>query len=283
MELKIYVEHQKSSIMKQPELGQKIAALRKEKGLTQEELVELCNISVRTIQRIETGEVTPRSYTIKTILSALGNDLKDIQEEEKTSINIKKPLQLAWIFGIIYLILGFLEGPMDLMRISEDLSGTSSYFFFPLEDFSQSFYLVVKVLVLASYIFFLRGFVALGTKINNSLLRISSILLIALMIFTISHDIISLFYNPIDRLFVLTGISVAFGVLGIIFGISLIQLRKSLGVICLIAGLLEITAGLFFLFINPLGLPLQMLAGLLQVIILYKAIPRPQRTTAQLA
>ena len=56
--------------MKQPELGKKISDLRKEKGLTQEELVDLCNINVRTIQRIESGEVTPRSYTLKTILKA---------------------------------------------------------------------------------------------------------------------------------------------------------------------------------------------------------------------
>ena len=53
--------------MKQPELGKKISELRKEKGLTQEELVDKCNISVRTLQRIESGEVTPRSYTLKTI------------------------------------------------------------------------------------------------------------------------------------------------------------------------------------------------------------------------
>ncbi|MFO7721231.1 MAG: helix-turn-helix transcriptional regulator [Gillisia sp.] len=33
--------------MKQPELGRKISELRKEKGLTQEELVDKCNISVR--------------------------------------------------------------------------------------------------------------------------------------------------------------------------------------------------------------------------------------------
>lgn len=38
--------------MKQPELGKKISELRKAKGLTQEELVEKCNLNVRTIQRI---------------------------------------------------------------------------------------------------------------------------------------------------------------------------------------------------------------------------------------
>lgn len=57
--------------MKQPELGKKIADLRKAKGYTQEELVEKCNLSVRTLQRIESGEVVPRSHTIRVIFAAL--------------------------------------------------------------------------------------------------------------------------------------------------------------------------------------------------------------------
>ncbi len=60
--------------MKQPALGKRISELRKEQGMTQEELVAKCNINVRTIQRIEAGEVNPRSYTIKIILDVLGED-----------------------------------------------------------------------------------------------------------------------------------------------------------------------------------------------------------------
>jgi transcriptional regulator with XRE-family HTH domain/ketosteroid isomerase-like protein len=58
--------------MEQPMLGKRIAELRRERGLTQEELVEKCKLNVRTLQRIEAGDVTPRSYTIKVIFSALG-------------------------------------------------------------------------------------------------------------------------------------------------------------------------------------------------------------------
>jgi len=61
--------------MNQPKLGKKIAELRQAKGLTQEELAEKCNLSVRTIQRIELAEVTPRSFTIKTIFSCLDYDI----------------------------------------------------------------------------------------------------------------------------------------------------------------------------------------------------------------
>lgn len=64
--------------MKQPDLGKKLSELRKARGLTQEELVERCNVSVRTIQRIETGEVMPRSYTVRTIVAALDYSFEDI-------------------------------------------------------------------------------------------------------------------------------------------------------------------------------------------------------------
>ena len=60
--------------MKQPDLGKAIAGIRKSKGLTQTELSEKCNITVKTIQRIESGRVTPRSYTVKTISQALSVD-----------------------------------------------------------------------------------------------------------------------------------------------------------------------------------------------------------------
>jgi transcriptional regulator with XRE-family HTH domain len=63
--------------MKQPDLGKKIAELRKAKGYTQEELVEKCNLSVRTLQRIEAGEVTPRSYTVKVIFATLDYDFNN--------------------------------------------------------------------------------------------------------------------------------------------------------------------------------------------------------------
>ena len=42
---------------------------RKAKSLTQEMLAEQSNLSTRTIQRIESGEVNPRLSTIKLICS----------------------------------------------------------------------------------------------------------------------------------------------------------------------------------------------------------------------
>jgi len=60
--------------MNQPDLGLKVVELRQQKGLTQEQLAELCDVSARTIQRIESGEVDPRAYTLQCLNKALEFD-----------------------------------------------------------------------------------------------------------------------------------------------------------------------------------------------------------------
>ena len=68
--------------MNQPELGRKIAELRKARGLTQVELVSKCKLTVRTLQRIESGVVTPRSYTIKMLFAALDYNVYNFSESD---------------------------------------------------------------------------------------------------------------------------------------------------------------------------------------------------------
>ena len=63
--------------MKQPELGLKVSELRQQKGLTQEQLAEKCEVSARTIQRIESGDVDPRAYTLHCLGEALAFDFEE--------------------------------------------------------------------------------------------------------------------------------------------------------------------------------------------------------------
>lgn len=100
----------KTAKMKQPKLGKKIYELRKAKGLTQEELVEKCNFNVRTIQRIEAGDVTPRSFTIKALFQALDYKFEE-SKSELFQKNQKVPsyLYVAFAFGFIYFFLVFLK------------------------------------------------------------------------------------------------------------------------------------------------------------------------------
>ncbi len=58
------------------DIGSIIKELRILKGLTQEELAEQTGLSVRTIQRIESGEVDPRTYTLTALAQALEVDLE---------------------------------------------------------------------------------------------------------------------------------------------------------------------------------------------------------------
>ena len=85
--------------MNQPDLGLKVSELRQQKGLTQERLAELCEVSPRTIQRIESGEVDPRAYT----LQCLGTVLEfDFGEENTGNENLWLTiLHLSSIFVII--------------------------------------------------------------------------------------------------------------------------------------------------------------------------------------
>ncbi|MBI9055915.1 MAG: helix-turn-helix transcriptional regulator [Bacteroidales bacterium] len=94
-------------MINQPELGKKLIELRKKKGLTQEDLVEKCNLSVRTLQRIESGEVTPRNTTIKLIFEALELSstiyFESIHENDKElKYNWFNQLYISFI-GLFYL------------------------------------------------------------------------------------------------------------------------------------------------------------------------------------
>ena len=185
--------------MKQPELGIKIAELRKTKGLTQEEVVDKCNISIRTLQRIEAGEVSPRAYTIKTIMGVLDYDFNEIYGTDKkrfdtfiiwlkklllididsnsSSDYAIKQLNLAWIFGIIYFILFFFIAALEHIRFLEEGMIFSDklhtkYFRFMKDRivFNNWMYLTIKLLGLITFVYFQRGFILIGGIFSKVLL-----------------------------------------------------------------------------------------------------------------
>ncbi len=59
-------------------LAQKVVIARKQKGITQEELALAANLTVRTIQRIESGETTPRPFTLKALATGLGLSFEEL-------------------------------------------------------------------------------------------------------------------------------------------------------------------------------------------------------------
>lgn len=80
------------------ELGIKIQELRKQKGMTQEDLAEKTGLSIRTIQRIESGEVDPRSYTLNQIAEALGVDIAEFtKEKEENGSKLPESERRKWL------------------------------------------------------------------------------------------------------------------------------------------------------------------------------------------
>ncbi|MCI0515296.1 PspC domain-containing protein [candidate division KSB1 bacterium] len=57
--------------MEHLDLSKKIIELRKQQGLSQEELAHRCKMNVRSIQRIESGQVKPRLYTLRMLSEIL--------------------------------------------------------------------------------------------------------------------------------------------------------------------------------------------------------------------
>jgi transcriptional regulator with XRE-family HTH domain len=102
--------------MKQPELGKKIAELRKAKGLTQEELVEKCNVSVRTLQRIESGEVSPRSYTTKIIFAALDYNTSNASEISESRFVKAGFTALKWLEQLYRYVLDLFNLKTNTMK-----------------------------------------------------------------------------------------------------------------------------------------------------------------------
>ncbi len=68
--------------MRQPELGKKISELRKVKGMTQEELAFQCEMNVRSIQRIESGEVNPRAFTLGLLSKVFDYEFSTVEKRE---------------------------------------------------------------------------------------------------------------------------------------------------------------------------------------------------------
>lgn len=55
-------------------LGQRVIAARKNKGLTQEQLAEYAGVSIKVVQKLESGTNATRSHNLASIISTLEED-----------------------------------------------------------------------------------------------------------------------------------------------------------------------------------------------------------------
>ncbi len=85
-----------------------IIAARNRKNLTQQELSNLSGISIRTIQRLERGEVIPRPHTIRKIEEILEINTQVSSKEQHNKLNVYLLIQWSSVFfPFIYGLLSY--------------------------------------------------------------------------------------------------------------------------------------------------------------------------------
>ena len=257
-------------IMRQPELGKHIFQLRKEKGLTQEELVQQCNINVRTIQRIEAGEVNPRSYTVKIILEVLGEDFKEV-EKNSSFKNVQnewtndelKVLRKSRVYAIFYLVITLIGLILETYYIANYTRQGEIFFLRIL--YAIPFFIVLN--------YFLKGYKIIAKKLNNSFLttavKVYFISTIVMLIITFFSTTLGLF----NSLYVVFSVllMVIFGVGELIMGLAILKLKEKLGFLAQITGVLKIVNGgmLITLVLSPLSLFLMIPILITEILFLF--------------
>ena len=81
-------------------VGENIRRIRKEKGLTQKQLGELCGMNEANVRKYELGKANPKIETVNKIASALGEPLncfldisvKEVKEATTKAISFKEYL-----------------------------------------------------------------------------------------------------------------------------------------------------------------------------------------------
>jgi transcriptional regulator with XRE-family HTH domain len=230
--------------MQQPELGRRLTALRRNKNLTQEELVEKSHVSVRTIQRIEAGEVLPRMSTVNILLKALGESYESFStksnQEMETQRSIlpganRNTVLIAALAGVVYLVAQIILGAMDIAWFTSEHGW---------EFKMNAIYIGLTAVMVISYTLFARGFIALSNVFENRLLKAVTYMLIIATAGLAMLDVTSLSVKEVETLWVpYSAAAVLFGALSIAFGVSLIRLQDGMGELARMAGILEIIIG----------------------------------------
>lgn len=275
--------------MQQPELGRRLTALRKEKNLTQEELVEKSHVSVRTIQRIEAGEVLPRMSTVKILLNALGESPELFTTQPTNTMNAKanqikgstRTTMLIVVFaGAIYLSVEIILGAMDIAWLTKEADWA---------DWTNLIYISLTVVMASSYILFVRGFIALGSIFENTLLKISGYLMMMVVVGMGILDVTTLSSSDVESLGLpYASAAVLGGAMSILFGVGLIRLQDGMGELSRAAGILEILIGcsLVTVFLFFIGYVIMVPAVIVEILVLYRGyeyLSQSEANTLELA
>jgi transcriptional regulator with XRE-family HTH domain len=152
--------------MTQPLLGTRIAELRSQKGITQKELADACNIDIRTIQRIEAGKVLPRMYTIRLLAAALGTEISCFHGDNTSTENAHSGRLLKWPFiAALVFSLNYIPVVLNIISLAPN-------------SIINTVFIIIHII---SCLFFFRGFYWLGKQSGNQAMAISALLSMILL------------------------------------------------------------------------------------------------------
>lgn len=212
-------------------------------GLTQEQLAENTRINIRTIQRIESGDVMPRSTTLTIILEILGLDFNVINGQSTEEIRIEKPdiLKSAWIAGIVFTIIFGILIFLTLMR--------------PVYQKDSIAHLMAILNIITSILvfFFNKGKIHVGKLFNNNFIVVTAIA--DMILFTVSNIVqISLIYVPSTPLTVAGHFLLSLiGLNGIFYGIGILLIKHFKNDLIMATGIVYIVESLLFVFPFVIG------------------------------
>jgi len=161
--------------------------LREQKNLTQSELAEKSGLSLRTIQRIEAGNI-PKGFTLKAITNALEIEPQKLlaADEENPTIDRAKLINLSALSGLI-IPFGSIIFPLILTYKTKDFTNKE------LGKSIASLHIILTMIL--SVLMIISPFLQKAISIKFPLFIVPLILFLSLKLFIIIKNGISLNQN----------------------------------------------------------------------------------------
>ena len=259
--------------MKQPELGKRLNEIRLRKGITQKELSDLCSVDIRTIQRIESGEVEPRMSTLKILAAALENDELFINQNNSVEGNIQfRVVYLISLIAGVFYFFNFILYSVVVPNFTS-ISGGPVIF-------------VLSMIHIITGVLLFLGFVIVGKRHQNWLLLVASVLIIILIPVFVIVDSLARVTGVSIFIYLIKATVVLIGITGILFGSGLIKSGISGKILFTVAGVIQIIENLMFIIpflpVQYIGLWLAIPANFILLLILYFELTNFKKTGNQI-
>lgn len=164
-----------------------VQKLREEQNLTQTELAEKSGISLRTVQRIEAGNI-PKGYTLKALALALETTPEDliVKNEETINVDRAKLINLSALAGLV-IPYGGIIFPLILTYKTKDAKN---------RELGKSIVSIQIILALVvSVCMIISPFIQKAVSVKFPLFIVPLIIFICLKLFVVIHNGICLNKN----------------------------------------------------------------------------------------